>query len=102
MPTPQVTSQYQLHQNAPTPQVSVYLTLAALPHRFFSTKVLQRGSPAPEVNIVSGRARDFVASALILFALVVPTGIMAVVVIDEHFDGISEPFLSVVSHNHVD
>ena len=78
-------------------QVSVYLTLAALPHGFFSTKVLQRGSPAPEVNIVSGRARDFVASALILFALVVPTGIMAVVVIDEHFDGISVTFLSFVS-----
>lgn len=47
------------------------------------SNVLQRGSPAPEVNIVSGRARDFLASALILFALVVPTGIMAVVVIDE-------------------
>ena len=35
------------------------------------------------MNIVSARAQEFAASALILFALVVPTVVMAVVVIDE-------------------
>lgn len=40
----------------------------------------------PNVNIVPARAHDFAASALILLALVVPTLVMAVVVIDEHLD----------------
>lgn len=48
-----------------------------------SNDVAGRSSLVPKVNIVSARAQEFAASALILFALVVPTVVMAVVVIDE-------------------
>ncbi|CAK9082912.1 unnamed protein product [Durusdinium trenchii] len=44
---------------------------------------VRRGIPAPEVNVTSGRAWDFLMSTVVLCALIIPTLVMTAVVLQE-------------------